>query len=143
MTKDTAERISECTKLQHLGIEDSNDGLLYDDIKCFLKLTRLKYFAMRGCSVSIANNLRVFFQSGSFSQLVHLDLSSSYFITDITVMTVCENFPQLLHLKVSNCNHLQNEGLQYIGKCIHYKVWMYLHALQIVVWNMLVLAVTI
>jgi hypothetical protein len=119
VTKDTAEHVSECAKLQHLEIVNLNNDVLYDDIKSLIKLTHLKYFAFRFCSEDVVNNLPMFFQSGSFSQIVHLDLSESYFINDITVITVCENCPQLQHLNLSGSQSLQNEGLRYIGKCIH------------------------
>lgn len=119
VTKDIAEHISECTKLQHLEIENYNDHLLFDDIKSLLKITHLKYFTFRFCSEDVVNNLPLFFLSGMFSQIVHLDLSESYYINDITVTTICETCPQLRHLNVCGGQSLQNDGLRYIGKCVH------------------------
>jgi hypothetical protein len=57
MTKDIAEHISECTKLQHLEIGNFNDDLSYDDIKSLLKITHLKYFAFQSCSEDVVNSL--------------------------------------------------------------------------------------
>jgi hypothetical protein len=77
VTKNIAEHISECTKFQHLDIENYDDGLSYDDIQSVIKLTGLRYGAFHFCSEDIINNLPMFVVSGSFSQLVHLDLSES------------------------------------------------------------------
>lgn len=117
VTKDIAEYISECTKLQHLDIENYNDGLSYDDIQSLIKLTGLRSFAFRFCSEDVMNNLPMFFRSGSFSQLVHLDLSESYYINDILMNSVFENCPQLRYLNISGGQSLQNDGLRYIGRC--------------------------
>jgi hypothetical protein len=95
MTKDIAEHISECTKLQHLEIEDCSDHLSYDNIKSLLKIIHLKYFAFHSCSEDVVNSLPFFFLSGSFSQILHLDLSEFDYINDVTVTTVCVNCPQL------------------------------------------------
>lgn len=119
VTKNMAEHLSECTALQHLDIENCNDHLLYDDIQSLIKLTNLKYFAFRYCTEDIVNNFPMFFLSGSLSQVVHLDLSESYYISDVAVTAIFENCPQLQHLNISGSQSLQNEGLRYIGKCIH------------------------
>jgi F-box/leucine-rich repeat protein 2/20 len=119
VTKNMAEHISACTSLQHLEIANYNDHLLYDDIQSLIKLKNLKYFAFRCCSEDVVNNLPMFFLSGSLSQIVHLDLSESYYISDITVTAIFDSCPQLQHLNISGSQSLQNEGLRYIGKCSH------------------------
>lgn len=119
VTKNMADHISECTTLQHLEIENYDEDMLYDDIQSLIKLTNLKYFAFRYCTEDVVKSLPMFLLSGSLSQVVHLDLSESYYINDITVTAIFENCPQLQHLNISGSQSLQNEGLRYIGKCIH------------------------
>ncbi|KAJ4450514.1 hypothetical protein ANN_01941 [Periplaneta americana] len=57
--------LSECTKLEHLHIENDNDNLTYDDIHPLKQLTNLKYFA-----------LQYFFKYVPFLQ--HLNVSSCH-----------------------------------------------------------------
>jgi hypothetical protein len=145
MTKGIAEHTSECTKLQHLDSENYDDDLSYDDIQSLIKLTGLRSFAFCFCSEDVSNNLPMFFLSGSFSQLMHLNLSESYYISDILMNSVFENCPQLRHLNISGGQSLQNDGLRYIGRCNQLKLWIYqfVWISRMVVRSMLVQAVTI
>ncbi|KAJ9586084.1 hypothetical protein L9F63_020281 [Diploptera punctata] len=117
VTREFSERLGECTKLQYLDIININAHLLYSDIEPLMKLKNLKHFALRFCSELVMDNLPLFFVTGSFSKIVHLDLSECYFMNDVVVNTICRNCPLIRYFCISGSQSLHNEGLKYIGCC--------------------------
>ncbi|XP_069675571.1 F-box/LRR-repeat protein 2-like [Periplaneta americana] len=109
--------LSECTKLEHLHIENDNDNLTYDDIHPLKQLTNLKYFALQYCTLSVASNLHTFFQNESFSKVIHLDVSHNFAIMNSDLNTVFKYVPFLQHLNVSSCHCLGDTGFEDIGVC--------------------------
>ncbi|PSN39331.1 hypothetical protein C0J52_13307 [Blattella germanica] len=118
ISREVSEKLSECTKLQYLDIvNDVSEDVSHLAIEPLMKLRTLKHFGLRNSSEKLVDFLPNFFLSGSFSQLVNLDLSDTYFMNDTLVNAVCKNCPHLKRLLLSGSQILQNEGLKFIGCC--------------------------
>ena len=119
VTKKFSEKLSKCSKLQSLNIINLDATMCYGDIEPLTKLKTLQRFELNFSSDCIMDELPLFFLSGSFSKIVHLNLSNSYHMNDEIVHSICKNCPLLKYFAISGSQSLQDEGLKFIGYCKH------------------------